>query len=195
MKLFDGHFQLSELSTELLQELGLTLLHAQELLLYKPDACQQALLHRLHSCGRVGEGTLQLALERLLVGAERLEVALEDAGDIVVGLEHLVLQRFEAVRLPGARCLSQAARSRSCWRQRSRTSCETSISVMAPAVSLTLTMSGACARSVGERERARARAPAGSDAARLAPAPRRDPVCIAAMVSIPKAGGLAIPDD
>ena len=104
MKLFDGHFQLSELSTELLQELGLTLLHAQELLLYKPDACQQALLHRLHSCGRVGEGTLQLALERLLVGAERLKVALEDAGDIVVGLEHLVLQCFEAVRLPVARC-------------------------------------------------------------------------------------------
>ena len=104
VKLFNGHLQLPELGAEFLQELGLTLLHGHELLLDQADARQQALLHRHHSRGHVEEGALQLALECQLTGAERLEVALKDAGNVVVDLEHFVLQRLDAVSLAVAGC-------------------------------------------------------------------------------------------
>ena len=106
VKLFNGHLQLPELGAEFLQELGLTLLHGHELLLDQADARHQALLHRHHSRGHVEEGALQLALECQLTGAERLKMPLKDGRDIVIDLEHFVLQRLDAL------CLAVAGRRR-----------------------------------------------------------------------------------
>ena len=95
----NGHLQLPKLGAEFLQQLGLALLHAHELLLDQADARQQALLHRHHRRGHVLEGALQLVLEGLLAAAEGLEVALKDGGDVICGLQSLVLQGLDAVRL------------------------------------------------------------------------------------------------
>ena len=74
----NGHLQLPKLGAEFLQQLGLALLHAHELLLDQANPRQQALLHRHHRRGHVLEGALQLVLEGLLAAAEGLVVALKD---------------------------------------------------------------------------------------------------------------------
>ena len=99
MKFFNGHLQLPELGAEFLQELGLTLLHGHELLLDQADARQQALLHRHHRRGHVEEGALELALECQLAGTECLQMALQDGGRVIRGLERFVLQNLNAVGL------------------------------------------------------------------------------------------------
>ena len=104
MQLLNGHLQLPKLGAEFLQKLGLALLHTHELLLDQADARQQALLHRHHRRGHVEEGALELALECQLAGTERLQMALQDGGDVIRGLEGFVLQSLDPVSLVIAGC-------------------------------------------------------------------------------------------
>ena len=99
MKPHDRHLQLPELHTQLLEQRSLALLNRHELGLHQRDPFQQALLHRVDGHDRVAESGLEVALQRRLVGAEGLRIAFEDARQVVVDLQHLVLHRLEPLCL------------------------------------------------------------------------------------------------
>ena len=61
------------------------------------------MLKSLDGRNHVDEGRFKLPLQGLLIGAEGLQMPIEDAGHVVVNLEHLMLQSLEAIGLAIAR--------------------------------------------------------------------------------------------
>ena len=99
MKPHDRHLQLPELHTQLLEQRSLALLNRHELGLHQRDPLQQALLHRVDCQDRVAERGLEVILQRRFVGTESPRIALKDARQLVVDLQHLVLHGLEPLRL------------------------------------------------------------------------------------------------
>ena len=99
VKPHDRHLQLPELHPQLLEQRSLALLDRQELGLYQRDPLQQALLHRVDCQDRVAERGLEVILQRRFVGTESPRIALKDARQLVVDLQHLVLHGLEPLRL------------------------------------------------------------------------------------------------